>query len=91
VRQFRTWFLATAGAAVALIMTSTAFAGSPAEDVYGGVAGDIQSGVASGVGGANPDGSLPFTGLNLWLIVVGAIALIAVGLLLRRRAPRETA
>ena len=40
----------------------------------------------SGAGGEVTGGSLPFTGLNLGLILAGAAVLIATGLLLRRRA-----
>ena len=52
---------------------------------YGGAAGAVQSQVSSAPHVAAAKGStLPFTGLNLTLIVVGAIALLAIGFGLRR-------
>jgi len=54
----------------------------------GGVAGGVASGGnggGSGVAGAiGSGGALPFTGLNLMLVVVGGVALLAAGLVLRR-------
>ena len=46
--------------------------------------GGAQGDVASGVGGASSGGNLPFTGLDLALIVIGGVALLATGFLLRR-------
>jgi hypothetical protein len=37
--------------------------------------------------GAIGGGTLPFTGFPLWVVALGAIALIALGLMLRRRSP----
>ena len=52
---------------------------------YGGAAGAVQSQVSSAPHVAAAKGStLPFTGLNLTLIVVGAIALLVIGFGLRR-------
>jgi hypothetical protein len=49
-------------------------------DGYGGGAGGIQSDVEGGGGG----GSLPFTGLDLGLLIGGGLLLLAVGFGLRR-------
>jgi hypothetical protein len=51
-------------------------------DGYGGGAGGIQSDVEGGGGG----GSLPFTGLDLGLLIGGGLQLLAVGFGLRRLA-----
>jgi hypothetical protein len=71
---------------VALVVAPTAVAGAY---VSGG--GDAQGDVASGVGGASSGGNLPFTGLDLALIVIGGVALLATGLLLRRSARSRSA
>jgi hypothetical protein len=47
---------------------------------YGG-AGNVQGGI---LGTTKSAGTLPFTGLNLVFIAAGAVALLAVGLVLRR-------
>jgi hypothetical protein len=48
---------------------------------YGGTEGVVQSQVA----GATASGGLPFTGMNLGLIVAAGVLLIVIGLLLRRQ------
>jgi len=53
---------------------------------YGGDAGRAQASVAGAVNGS----TLPFTGVNLGLIVLAGLVLVAAGLILRRRA-RSTA
>lgn len=65
-----------------LVLASAAFAQTPAQDVYGG-AGDVQDEVSSGGAGV-AGGALPFTGLDLALMVVAAALLIAAGLTMRR-------
>ena len=49
------------------------------KDGYGGTAGTVQANLTT-----KPKGSLPFTGMNLTFIAMAAIAVIAVGLVLRR-------
>lgn len=49
------------------------------KDGYGGTAGKVQASLTT-----KPKGSLPFTGMNLAFIAAAAIAVIAVGLVLRR-------
>ncbi len=69
--------------AVSLATAATALAGTGTEG-YGGVSGVAQT-KAAGV-----KGTLPFTGLNLALVVVGGLVLLATGLLLRRRGVRPS-
>ena len=66
---------AVAGGVAGVIETTS----SPAGGEAGGVAG------AFGVLGAVAGGTLPFTGLPLWVVALAAIVLIAGGLLLVRR------
>ena len=67
------------GVAAALVVTPAALGGGYISN-GGGAQGDVES----GVGGAASAGSLPFTGLDLALIVVGGMALLVTGFLLRR-------
>jgi len=72
---------------MSLAFASTALAQSATENAYGGTAGVQQFGgpengaVASQAGSS---GVLPFTGLQLALIALVAVALIGTGLLVRR-------
>ena len=52
-------------------------AASPKGDVYAGTAGSAQGEVQGG-------GTLPFTGLDLGLLIGGGVLLLALGLVLRR-------
>ena len=86
-------FRAISAAAVAsLTWASVALAsGGSSADGYGGTAGAVQSQVSSAPHVAAAKGStLPFTGLNLTLIVVGAIVLLAIGFGLRRFSGDKT-
>ncbi|HSK15643.1 MAG TPA: hypothetical protein VK915_05690 [Gaiellaceae bacterium] len=68
------------GAAFAFFTTaSLAFAQEPTQSGYGGTGGSIQGGVEGGGAGA-----LPFTGLDLLLLVAAGALLLAAGLTLRR-------
>jgi hypothetical protein len=60
---------------------ASAFAQSPADQVYGGQGGNVQQDVA-GEGVAS--GALPFTGMDLALMAVAAMLLIATGVVIRR-------
>lgn len=79
MRKTRSVLLAIVVAALAV--PSTAFA----------VSGD-QTDPSGGVGGTGSadGGTLPFTGLNLAIIVLIAVGLMTIGLVLRRRARSET-
>jgi hypothetical protein len=68
-----------------LVAAAPAAAQTATEDAYGGLAG-AQQGGGGGVSGVDSGGSLPFTGGELTLIVVVALALIATGFVMRRLA-----
>jgi hypothetical protein len=67
--------------AVVAVSAPVALAQQSSVDGYGGGAGGIQSEVEGGGGG-----SLPFTGLDLGLLIGGGLVLLAVGFGLRRLA-----
>jgi hypothetical protein len=75
--------LGVAGMALAaLAWVPAALAQSPAVSGYGGVGGEVQGDVGGG--------SLPFTGLDLGLLVLGGLLLVAAGLSLRRLAKNKS-
>jgi len=67
-----------------LVTASVALAQDPTQSGYGGTGGNIQGGVEGGTGGGTASGSLPFTGLDLMLLVGAGVLLLAAGLTLRR-------
>lgn len=73
-----------ASLATLLAIPAVAFAGDPSNGPGSG--GEAQGAVESGVVSGGTQGALPFTGLNLALIVIAGVALVATGLLLRRRS-----
>ena len=81
--------------ALSLLLVPAAFAaGGSAGDGYGGVAGNVQQQVNQGqgvaaTGTAGASGSLPFTGLDLGLLVAGGAVLLVVGATIRRAARRN--
>jgi hypothetical protein len=74
--------VALAASATALILVPSALAQEPTGRVYGGQGGDVQDEVTGGAAG----GLLPFTGLDLMVMVVAAVLLIGAGLAMRRLA-----
>jgi hypothetical protein len=77
--------LIVTGSLLALGVVPAALAANdPDQVVYGGGGGNVQQDLASGALGN--EGTLPFTGLNLVLIVIAGVALIATGILLKRRS-----
>ena len=70
----------------ALTVPAGAFAQTPAGRTYGGGGGNVQEDVVSGGGVETVAGPLPFTGVDLAVMVGAAIVLIAVGLTVRRAA-----
>jgi hypothetical protein len=78
-------------AVVGLYVTSVALAaGGAGAGPYKGIAGDVQDKLQSAhiAGNVQSGGALPFTGLELSLVVVGAIGLALLGVMMRR-ASRE--
>lgn len=81
--------------ALALVVAVPAYGQSATGDAYGGKGGGIVGTVDSGNGPttstpqqvvSNDSGSLPFTGLDIGLLAVGGLALVGVGMGLRRFA-----
>jgi hypothetical protein len=71
--------IGTSVLAALTVWAPIALAQQSSVDGYGGGAGGIQSDVEGGGGG-----SLPFTGLDLGLLIGGGLLLLAVGFGLRR-------
>jgi hypothetical protein len=84
--------------ALALVVAVPAYGQTAVGDTYGGRGGGIVGTVDSGDGPTAPapqqvqvastsdDGSLPFTGLDIGLLALGGVALVGVGVGLRRFA-----
>lgn len=87
--------------ALALVVVAPAYGQSAVGDTYGGQGGGIVGTVDSGGNGSSApapqpqqvqvastsdEGSLPFTGLDVGLLALGGIALVGVGVGLRRFA-----
>jgi hypothetical protein len=70
----------------ALVLAAGSFAANSKPPAYKGSAGNVQSEVK---GSSNTLGSLPFTGLDLALIVGGGLVLVLAGVSLRRIASRR--
>ena len=84
----RLWAIGSAVLAY-LVTASVALAQDPTQSGYGGTGGNIQGDVqgtvgGGGSGGGTGGGSLPFTGLDLLLLVGAGVLLVAAGLTLRR-------
>ena len=71
-----------------LAMAPGAFAAGSVKAGYGGGAG-VQNEVGQAAG-VSAGGSLPFTGLDLALLVIGGLMLLVLGMFLRRAAKRAT-
>jgi hypothetical protein len=76
----------------ALMTAGGAFAAEAVKPAaYSGNAGNAQEQVKGVEGATNTIGSLPFTGLDLALIVGAGLVLLIAGLALRRISARRTA
>jgi hypothetical protein len=71
-----------------LVLAAGSFAANSKPPAYRGNAGNVQNDVQ---GATNTLGSLPFTGLDLALIVGGGLVLVLAGVSLRRVASRRSA
>jgi hypothetical protein len=76
----------TGVAAVALAVSAVALGGSSSAILgqYAGVGGEAQQSVPLSAQAVKAGGTLPFTGLDLALLAVGAIVLVLTGLAVRR-------
>lgn len=77
-------FLAVA--LMSLAFTASAFGQSATEDAYGGIAGtqSFNGGESVLAAESSSGSSLPFTGLDVGLIVLAGIALVGTGVAVRR-------
>ncbi len=81
----RQTFFAAVLTGLLLAPVALAQSGSTSGSGYLGAAGETQSGVGSGdTLGAASQGTLPFTGLDLALLVAGGLVLLMVGASVRR-------
>lgn len=64
-----------------LLSAAVALAAPPVVSVYGGEGGGVQGELEQG-----GEGGLPFTGLDLRILLAGAALLVAVGVILRKLA-----
>lgn len=88
----KTLRLVVTAAVLGLVFASAAFAGGGAAGQgYGPPGGDVQENVSQGAAEQAPAaaGGLPFTGLDLALLVVGGATLLVAGAALRRAARRR--
>ena len=74
------------GLIATLVLPTAAFAGNTS-DTSGALG---SSGSGSGGALSESGGALPFTGLNLALIILAGLALVVTGVLLRRRGSTES-
>jgi hypothetical protein len=81
----RHWLFSVVLGGLLLAPAALAQSGSTSGGGYLGTAGETQSGVGSGGNlGAASQGTLPFTGLDLALLVAGGLMLLLVGASVRR-------
>jgi hypothetical protein len=76
---------------VVVLVPATAFAGSPLVDGYGGEPAQVVKVIGGGSTTTKPavasvGGKLPFTGVDLGLVVIAGVGLVLMGASLRRIA-----
>jgi hypothetical protein len=81
-------FVSFALAAVGALLLSALASAQSVPPTYQGSGGEVQEDVAAG--GADTLGGLPFTGLDLALIVGAGLLLVIAGVSIRRVAARRT-
>ncbi|MDF2751408.1 MAG: hypothetical protein K0T00_2584 [Gaiellaceae bacterium] len=97
MRHYKALAALAATVLTAAVFAVSALAQTPTGSGYGGQAGGSLGGVAGGQAGAQAGGvpasqatgSLPFTGIDLALLVVGGLALTGVGAGLVRAGARK--
>jgi hypothetical protein len=85
-------YIGFATLAMVLAAAPAALADSSAVDTYGGNGGSVAAGVAAGgsggSAGSDTSGSLPFTGLDVGLIVGVGLVLLLIGVAMARLSRR---
>lgn len=73
-----------------LVLTPSALAQDPTVPVHGGMGGDVNTTLDQAVRSqAEPAQTLPFTGLDLTLVVGAGLVLLALGVMLRKTAGKR--
>lgn len=90
-RTRRVLAVALASMSALMLFATQALAQTSAQQGYSSPGASVQSATDPGTQAVHTSGSLPFTGLDLVAIVVVGVALLAVGLGIRRLAARAAA
>lgn len=83
-RRFRVLLAGSVVSLALLAWIPSALAADSSVQGYGGSGGQVQSQVEGGNPGTSTSGSLPFTGLDLGLLIAGGALLLVVGGVIRR-------
>jgi hypothetical protein len=89
VKRVRIKVFVVAVISTLVLVGSAVAAGNQKPSTYNGAGGNVQAQV-KGTAASNTLGSLPFTGLDLALIVGGGLVLVIAGVSVRRLASRKT-
>jgi len=82
-------FIVALVAAAVMALAPAAMAQQSSVDGYGGAGGAPQAQVTAAPTAEAPQGSLPFSGLDLALVASGGLVLILAGAALARLVPRK--
>jgi len=88
VKRVRVKVFVVAVISTLVLVGSAVAAGNQKPSTYNGAGGNVQAQV-KGTAASNTLGSLPFTGLDLALIVGGGLVLVVAGVSVRRLANRK--